>query len=329
MSCSTDLDVFSEAREAYVVYGILNPAQDTQFVKISRVFQTDGDAVLYAQENDPTTRGLLVTLSMDTMVLQATEVTYIRRDSGIFIPGQVIYAIPTSGTHSLAPGATYTLNIRKADDPGFLISATTTVPDKPEINGPKGPYSGLGGVFTWPSVDFETDQSIEFEKGNAHAWEVRIGFFYTRNGVPDHSAQKNIGIILPEENCLSGSSNEMCYKVPGASFPRFILAVTSRSDVPIIYSEEPHVPHSIDSLPKVCYIEVTSIDQQLTTFLYANEPGPFGLNLLMDKQEFSNITGDNYGIFGSINVDTSWIYMSACTQYLGGLSTAQPLGCTF
>lgn len=329
LSCSTRLDVFTEAREAYVVYGVLNATQDTQYVKITRVFQTPGDAVAFAAENDPTVRNLLVTMESDSLLYTASEATHLPRDPGLFIPGQVIYAFVTQGSSRLIAGKNYTLRIRKPDDPDFLISASTILPGKPIIHSPRGPYTGAGGVYTWPTLDFENKQFVEFDSESAEAWEARVGFYYLKEGLMTHSVWKTLGLILPEENCGSGGAGSMCYEMPGGGFPRFIRSLTDNTPAPLVYSEEPRVTHSVDSLPHVCYVEMTAVDGELTTFLRGNEPGPFGLNLLMDKQEYSNISGDNYGIWGSIHTDSTWIFMGQCTQYLGGLTTAEPPGCSF
>jgi hypothetical protein len=327
-SCSTDFEVFTDAKEAYVVYGVLNPTQDTQFVKITRVFQTDGDAVAYAEANDPTVASLDVRLVGDSAIWPAVVVRDHPRDPGLFMPGQAIYAFPSTGGSVLEPGERYTLEIRKPDDPNFLITATTQVPLQPTIRSPRGPYTGVGGRFTWPTLDFENDLTVEYNQGDAAAWELRIGFKYLKDSVPQESKMKLRGILLPEEGCAADPPL-MCYPIEAYVFPRWILSLTEFSVGEIQYTDEPRVVSTIDSLPQVCYLEVTAIDSQLTLFLRGNDPGEFGINLLMDKQEYSNISGDHYGIFGSINTDLSWIYMSQCTQYLGGLTSAMPPGCSF
>jgi len=37
-ACSTDLDVIGDYKETMIVYGLLDQAQDTQYVKINKAF---------------------------------------------------------------------------------------------------------------------------------------------------------------------------------------------------------------------------------------------------------------------------------------------------
>lgn len=49
-SCKNDLDVLSPGEESVSVYAILNPNEPTQYVRINKVYITDGDALQAAQD---------------------------------------------------------------------------------------------------------------------------------------------------------------------------------------------------------------------------------------------------------------------------------------
>lgn len=49
-SCKNDLDVLAPGEETIAVYGILNPNEPIQNIRINKVFLTDGDALLAAQD---------------------------------------------------------------------------------------------------------------------------------------------------------------------------------------------------------------------------------------------------------------------------------------
>ncbi|MDC0908959.1 hypothetical protein OAQ21_02435 [Flavobacteriales bacterium] len=51
-SCETDFDVNSDWEEITVVYGLLNPNNDTQYVRINKAFLGDADAVAMASISD-------------------------------------------------------------------------------------------------------------------------------------------------------------------------------------------------------------------------------------------------------------------------------------
>ena len=56
-ACKTDLEINAPYRDVTVVYGLLDQGQDTQFVKINKAFQGEGDALVYAQIPDSSEYG--------------------------------------------------------------------------------------------------------------------------------------------------------------------------------------------------------------------------------------------------------------------------------
>lgn len=54
VSCSTDVDINAPYETTAVVYGFVEPVQDTQFVKINRTYLGDGNNAEYAAINDST-----------------------------------------------------------------------------------------------------------------------------------------------------------------------------------------------------------------------------------------------------------------------------------
>ncbi len=50
-SCKNDLEVLAPGKESISVYGILNPNQGTQNIRINKVYLTDGDALAAGQDN--------------------------------------------------------------------------------------------------------------------------------------------------------------------------------------------------------------------------------------------------------------------------------------
>lgn len=49
-SCKNDLEVLAPGKESVSVYGILNPTQQTQNIRINKVYLTDGDAMAVGQD---------------------------------------------------------------------------------------------------------------------------------------------------------------------------------------------------------------------------------------------------------------------------------------
>ena len=51
-SCSTDIDLYADYKQVPIIYGVLDPTADTNFVKITRAFYVEGDAYQSADNPD-------------------------------------------------------------------------------------------------------------------------------------------------------------------------------------------------------------------------------------------------------------------------------------
>ena len=60
--CSEEVDLYAPEEEIYAVFGLLDATADTQYVRISQVFQPRADAVEFAANYDPSVPGLEVTV---------------------------------------------------------------------------------------------------------------------------------------------------------------------------------------------------------------------------------------------------------------------------
>ncbi len=91
-SCSTDFDINADYKDIAVVYGLLNPADTAQFVKLNKAFLGDVDAYTMAREEDSiyyeSAEVFLVPEQAGTILqadrIQLFETTEIDKDSGIF-----------------------------------------------------------------------------------------------------------------------------------------------------------------------------------------------------------------------------------------------------
>ena len=87
--------------------------------------------------------------------------------------------------------------------------------------------------------------------------------------------------------------------------------------------DQPRIAGAVADLPHSASIEVTAVDSFLTEFLFSNNPFGYGLNLLMDKPELTNISGEHIGVFGSINHSEQFVWLNSCTKYLSNLTSGQ------
>jgi hypothetical protein len=96
--CSTDFDVIDNWRETTVVYGLLDQSQSVQYVKVTKAFLGEGDALMMAQNFDSLyydTNDIVVTLTeVETGVTWTLDPDMsIPLEPGTFATQQVIYKV--------------------------------------------------------------------------------------------------------------------------------------------------------------------------------------------------------------------------------------------
>lgn len=328
--CHPTIDAFADPKEIYVVYGVLNPNAQSQIIKVEQVWQVNGDAEVFAAENDVTVSGLTIRLAGDGKIWEAVETADIPRDSGVFQANQRIYQFITKGDSALKPGQRYTLTIDRSDVPDFeTITSETQIPYPPRLTFPGNfVYNIHTYLYNYPSVDFTDEIIVYFRPSDALGYELRVWFNYLENGHTKLGKWGPTPLFFNSKGCgRSTGQGELCYKIPGGSVPHALRKTINQAAGTIDYVDEPQLSGSLQDLSKSCWLEVTAVDSFLSRYLYSNQPYGYGLNLLMDKPELSNISPPHIGIFGSFSTDLNYINLSACTKYQGGLLSVPPSFC--
>ncbi len=328
-ACSPDVDVYAPERELFVVYGVLDPDKPVQYVTITKVYQTKGDAYAYASQNDLTARGMQVRMRSGTQVLQAALVQIVDTIPDMFSPTTAAYRFETTGPNALVPGRRYDLEITKPGDSAWMISAYTEIPTQPVLTSPGPPiYSAQLETYTYPTIDFSEDQDIYFDRGSGRGFELRVYVEY-QDGENRHVARWGPTPVFkrPVRCNANVGVGEGCYEIPNLSVPNVFHSVFAQYPDTVYVYDTIRVARTLDSLNRTAWIEVTSVDSFLTSYLTANTAFGFGLNLLMDKKEYSNISGGNVGIFGAIHTSSNYVFLGSCTRWLMGLRGRRPAGC--
>lgn len=147
--CKNDLDVLSDYKDGIVTYAVLDPIDTVHYVRISKVFLGEGNALVFAQQPDSIgfpigTVDVKIQQWQNGQLMQTYQLyadTSIPRDSGIFLnPYQVLYrgVFPVLKDGSiyklvvidLRKGTSITAETTIAQDPVMVSPATTTVPLK-------------------------------------------------------------------------------------------------------------------------------------------------------------------------------------------------------
>lgn len=342
--CSTEFEVYAPEKEIRVVYGVLNPEDSVQYIRISKAFQFEGDAIAYAAENDLSMKGLNVTLSgSNGTFYEATEVpNFPKEEGGIFIPSQTVYQFVTDGSgtgkEELVGGVTYQIQVGTPDANDYL-TAETKVPGTPEFRGDIRPVSGAGTQTCLPTLALERKYFVEWFVGNRNdindplrigrAFELRITLNYEENG-ESKSAMWGPTKLLEDNSACQTGTNKMCYGWAEKDLVGFFGKFFETPGITYTYETgDSCVPRGQeDRFPQSVVFEVTGVDQFLYNYMIVNDPK--FTDLSGTKPEYTNLSGniDAYGVFGSINFSRALAIFNPCTEALMGLNDRSvPPGC--
>ena len=327
-SCSTKVEVNAPSKDILVVYGVLDVAADTNFIRISKAFLTTGDAIQYAASNDLSLKNSVVTLTAtgnNPEVITLLPDTIHPKVAGTFASTQTVYYT----THRLTPGKTYYLSVTSADNPNLWVKAHTTIPDTPSITNPLPPYPTSSGFDTVNDIAaIEKAYFVRFNRSNARsnkrpgrAFEMRAHFTYGQYRGPGDTLWFNpitFGPTKPfnESNCDKMTS-ELCVQLPEKALTQLVVANQPANGSNFIYDNSKRT--------KALRFEITAIDTFLYNYIYINNPA--FVDFTGVRPEYSNIE-NGLGVLGSRTSAFREASTTPCSEYLMNLNnTPKPEGC--
>ena len=326
--CSTEFEVYAPEKPISVVYGVLNPADTFQYIRISRAYQVEGDAIAYAGENNLSITGLNVRLSGGNNNWVAEEVDGIQKDTnGIFVTDQILYRFRTDGSSAdhqlLEGGVTYQLEIG-TPDAGDYITSQTTIPTLPQIRGSLSLISGSGQTTCLPNIFLDRRFQAFWRKseGNNIKYELRVILNFQDDGEERSVVWKNLGLIENNVRCNQGS-NVICYQFEEYQLLNYFKRFMPEDGSIYTYDSKDSCafdPADIPNLPEPVVFEVTAVDEFLGNYLTVNDPSL--TDLTGAKPEYTNMSGnmEAYGIFGSIHTDQRSAILRECSKAVLGLN---------
>lgn len=325
-SCSTDLNINAEPEDIWVVWGILNPQDTVQYIRISKGFLPEGDALVYAKENDLSAKGLQVTLINANKSFIAIETDSILKNprDGTFYPYTTLYKIDTKGNNVLIPNEKYTLDVKRPDDSNFFLRASTFIPEQVSFNSPRI-VRGPNGHCLLP-INLNISYDVKFVPANGAAgYELRAFLDYEDNKV---NKQVNFGpssLFSRSVRCVGGGL--ICYQFRQRELVDILAAqMKPETNRAFEYGASEHLRcgATIGDLPKVFRLEVTAADSVLYNYVQANSPIFTDFNTV--RLEYTNIESSEraLGILGSISIEDIPATFDPCTEYLLGLRVEPP-----
>lgn len=283
-SCNNKLNVNAPWQDITVVYGLLNQNDTVHYLKITKAFLGEGDALQFAKNPDSSnypdtlnvrveewnTGTLVKTLHFDKIILNNKEAG----DSIFYFPYQVVY----KNTDKLNETSIYRLFIK---NPKTGKETTSQTPLVGQFNVEKPiPYGRA-------SFDTIVDNEVRwYAAKNGIQYQLVIRFFYTEVQIADTS-QKNQytvdWVIFTNEKVFDSSGiSPNQYFFPGKGFYQNIAR---HIDVnPLVYRLAGKVEYMF-----------TVAAGDLSTYMEVNEPSS---TIVQEKPFFTNIT-NGIGLFSS------------------------------
>lgn len=323
--CTTEIDINADETDIWVVYGVLDQTAEEQYIRISKGFLPEGDALDYAKENDLTVKGLNVTLVSGNKTYTAVPIDSIVKDEGIFNSASSLYKFETSGNNDLNTDQTYELRITNPDDPEFLITGSTSIPEKVVINNPR-PTPGPGQSKCLREVTLDGEYKMDFQRGNGFGFEIRASLEYEENFETKVVHYGPTNVFSENNRCNTTVSGDICYQFREKEIlSTFFNLMNIQSGNIYTYgvNNNTKCQNNEASLPRVFKFEVTAMDEVVANYLQANSPQFSDLSTV--RPEYSNLTGSTssgtvIGIFGSYTKTEAIGRLNPCSEYLLNLN---------
>lgn len=330
-SCTTEVDINAPYKDIYVVYGVLDANDSIQYIRVSKAFLVNEDAIEYAKDHDPSVKGLNVVLKGYNRTYTATQIDNVPlKGEGAFYPFTTLYKIETKGADALSAGRKYELTITKPDNDSIQITAYTYVPPIPEVTFPN--YApGPGNTRAIRQAELQGNYEVTWKAyagvSAAYGYEVRAFLYHETNGNPDTATYlSNLALNGTGQRCVPAQGT-MCYNFQPKEIIRAFRNQMSDANAIYTYDAEPK-SGLIPDLPKSLRYEVTAIDSALTKYLRVNSPSYTDFNTI--RPEYTNLKGkvDVYGVFGAISKASAYTIMDDCPEYLLRLNNTPLPGTT-
>ena len=181
-SCTTDFDVAAPYKETMVIYGLLNPTEKTQYIRISKAFLGEGNSLIMSQERDSINYADILDVKLKRIkngaVIQTSSLqrdTSIPKNDGVFhSPYQVLY----STTDSIRADSKYRIEVYNTRT-GLTCSAETRIVGDFSIDHPR---VALSFNFTSANI-FIADFAAA---PNGWAYNMTIRFHYKDVNLVSH-----------------------------------------------------------------------------------------------------------------------------------------------
>lgn len=296
-SCETEIDTIAEYKDITVVYGLLNPNETDHYIRITKAFSGEGNAIdIASNANNFYYADGEINVTIDEYDASGVfkksfsltrTVNEIPKDNGVFDNSQnVLYKFTEP---NLKQDYTYKLKIVN-NKLGKEITSETTIANNPklaneaefEVNRIKLATNN-GGTLTYFSHSFTINPSF-----NTGRVKVNFIFNYTEHYTDFTNKNKQVKISLGEQKTTSNEGGDvLVYTIEGGN-----LFSALQNNIPA------NVPNLMSRSISNATLEVIAAGTDLSTYIAVNEPST---TVNQTKPEFTNLT-NALGVFSSRNI---------------------------
>tara|TARA_B100000900_G_scaffold218972_1_gene185568 strand:+ start:755 stop:1738 length:984 start_codon:yes stop_codon:yes gene_type:complete len=283
-SCETDFDVNANWKDVTIVYGLIDPNNEDQLIKINKAYLGQGDAIQMASISDSTNydpSNLIVKIhrvreqvfnTYDTLSTVVLTDTVLDKDDGLFsTDDNIIYTFkkPSSfyNTNSI-----YVLEILNLSS-GQKVTSETEI-----IN--SFSFESLNPSFEWGLYNGELADSLRFRTKNIEWQNSNNGVIYQLDILINYLESGIVNSLSWSQPIVEYSSGNMSLKIKGDQFFQFL---------------ENNLDNNTTKQFLNLDLVMTIGAQDLKTYIDVNQPFS---GIVQERPVFSNID-NGVGLFSS------------------------------
>mgnify|MGYP006098260385 CR=1 FL=1 len=283
-SCETDFDVNANWQDVTIVYGLIDPNEEIQLVKINKAYLGEGDAIEMASISDSTNYNpsdIRVTLyrikeisfnQYDTLSSVILNDTILEKDDGLFsIDNNIIYTFskPESfyNTNSI-----YSLEVINLSS-GHMVTSKTEI-----IN--NFSFESLNSSFQWGLYNDQLVDSLMFRTKTIEWTKSNNGEIYQLDVLINYIENNDTISLIWSQPLIEYSSGNMTTKIKGNLFFDFLSSNLSNNTAKQFLNLD---------------LVMTVGTDDLKTYINVNKPFS---GIVQERPAFSNID-NGIGLFSS------------------------------
>lgn len=295
-SCKQKLDVNADWQDITVVYGLLDQTDSIHYIKITKAFLGEGDAMTFAKIADSsnypdklevTVNEYYVNAAKDTVAARTfpcdTVIIHDKKagDSVFYYPDQLMYCFVGNIEHAKDSGFFYKLNIRVKKTNKEIKSTAVMVDNKFSIEKP--PDIPLFQVNFLPGVKTQLKWTSA-KNGRRYQVVMRLTYLETSKADPTDRDSTSIDWVI--------FSNRQTDDLKGGKpMEEYFL---NDGFYGMLHAKIPVDPSVTRTVRKIEYIFTVGSDD-LNTYMEVTEPSN---SIVQERPTFSNIV-NGIGLFAS------------------------------